>query len=627
MKVRIFIFVLFLSLVAGLTGMPCGWNDILAQPDKEKKENNFTHSDSSKIHDIVYKEGKGFIAFDRKRNALFEVFPFDNGPDYPSEGVFRILENGKIGYADEMGNVVIKPQFEAALPFSDGMAAFCLGCSNEAAGEHKIWTGGKWGFINHTGRVTVPAKYDRVMACFENGIAKVEYLGSVISINKKGEQVIMHNEWIGLLGRAARLTAKLFFGESVKVDLSWHSNDTFIFSAKDGLEYLCIKITNNEKKELLQYDVIPWQSFTIKPRVDLSEKGISGEELVVVTDYAVIYSFIKPGTLDGNDIKQAGKFKKLFEPLLEINKNHRLQEEVLHFPENVRIISNRAYDYYVDLQIALPGTVMPADSEWMNICEGRMLYLQLVPDMGEIKKRWIKTADLPVDPYYTAVEDGLLKYFGEALDETSDSPALRNEIFNRTKSKIRKLFSGPNSYVKSLSDKYEERLKRWLFVKETAPLYPTEENMFGDYRPKRTPDTVVDYMPSLSADIKNLPHAELENYSDLLRLLQFYSENAKSNPGNWEEGNMILGGKPREYRPSKDELLASETGDRLAHIINTHPKEKIIEFLNREGSIPTDVEYTRYTFTHADVMGSGRFFYVQTSEKIKLSLEKDDHVF
>ena len=42
----------------------------------------------------------------------------------------------------------------------------------------------------------------------------------------------MHNEWIDLPGRAVRLTAKWFFAGSVKVDLSRHSNGTFIFSAK-----------------------------------------------------------------------------------------------------------------------------------------------------------------------------------------------------------------------------------------------------------------------------------------------------------------------------------------------------------------------------------------------------------
>ena len=49
---------------------------------------------------------------------LFYVFKYDNGPDYIQEGLFRIMnEDGLVGFADSLGNVVIKPQFKFAYPF------------------------------------------------------------------------------------------------------------------------------------------------------------------------------------------------------------------------------------------------------------------------------------------------------------------------------------------------------------------------------------------------------------------------------------------------------------------------------------------------------------------------------
>ena len=43
---------------------------------------------------------------------FFYVFKYDNGPDYIQEGLFRIMnEDGLVGFADSLGNVVIKPQF------------------------------------------------------------------------------------------------------------------------------------------------------------------------------------------------------------------------------------------------------------------------------------------------------------------------------------------------------------------------------------------------------------------------------------------------------------------------------------------------------------------------------------
>ena len=48
---------------------------------------------------------------------LFYVFKYDNGLDYIQEGLFRIMdEDGLVGFADSLGNVVIKPQFKFAYP-------------------------------------------------------------------------------------------------------------------------------------------------------------------------------------------------------------------------------------------------------------------------------------------------------------------------------------------------------------------------------------------------------------------------------------------------------------------------------------------------------------------------------
>ena len=50
------------------------------------------------------------VAIDRNERILFEAYLFDNGPDYTSEGLFRIIHDGKIGFANENGEVVIAPR-------------------------------------------------------------------------------------------------------------------------------------------------------------------------------------------------------------------------------------------------------------------------------------------------------------------------------------------------------------------------------------------------------------------------------------------------------------------------------------------------------------------------------------
>ncbi len=577
------------------------------------------HRDSSKIHEIVYKEGKGFLAFDTAGIVLFEVFPFENGPDYPSDGYFRIVEDGKIGYADEMGNIRIKPQFKAALPFQNGMAAISNSCSLIKEGEHRIWEGGKWGFIDPNGLIAIPEQFDRIIEGFDKGVAKVVYLDSVININKKGNFIVMtpvkYTEWIDMLGLATKLMAKLYFGDQIRVECNWEHNEKYIFSAATAMDYLRIIIHTDEKESLIEYDIIPWQNFSI---YNGNEFLVSMEEVCTVTDYAIVYSHLKPREKKKNDMEIIQAFTPQFFHLLERDLNHQLEEETHEFPEHVQFISKHVYPFYVDLQIALPGTILPDDATWKKYWPGKMIYLQLVPDIGALKKRWIKSDELHTNTYYTSVEDELLACFSKALAEASEEPERRNEIFKESLPKMRSLFSAANSYVNFLYEKYETRLRRWLEVDETAKVDLPVETTFGDYEPKLTPDQLIDYMPSLKEEIKKLPAAELPNTVSLIRLLHFYQEQAHTNPGHWEDGNMILGAEPKEYRPSKEELLASEIGDRLSTIVHLHPKESITQILNMEGLAFSTLEYVQYTVTHVDVMGSGRFFYINQPETIKL---------
>lgn len=117
-------------------------------------------TDTFKTYAIVVKPKSGFIAIDRQENVLYEVFPFDNGPDEPSEGVFRMLMDKKIGYADSFtGIVLIKPQFDCAWPFENSVAEVSTDCKTQLEGEHSTWISDHWFYIDKRGkRVEKPLK-------------------------------------------------------------------------------------------------------------------------------------------------------------------------------------------------------------------------------------------------------------------------------------------------------------------------------------------------------------------------------------------------------------------------------------------------------------------------------------
>lgn len=102
---------------------------------------------------IVCSREKGLVGIDRNEHVLFNIFVFDNGPDYPSNGLFRIIKDGKIGYANTRGQVVIQPQFDGAYPFKNGKAQVGKGCETRSDGEHHYWAGGQWFTIDKKGNV------------------------------------------------------------------------------------------------------------------------------------------------------------------------------------------------------------------------------------------------------------------------------------------------------------------------------------------------------------------------------------------------------------------------------------------------------------------------------------------
>jgi hypothetical protein len=102
---------------------------------------------------IVVDKKKGIVGINRKEEILFNVFVFDNGPDPLSNGLFRIVKNGKIGYADNKGKIIIAPEYDCAEPFSNGVARVGNGCKTKTDGEHSMWAGGKWFTINKQGKM------------------------------------------------------------------------------------------------------------------------------------------------------------------------------------------------------------------------------------------------------------------------------------------------------------------------------------------------------------------------------------------------------------------------------------------------------------------------------------------
>ena len=145
-----------------------------------------------------------------------------------------------------------------------------------------------------------------------------------------------------------------------------------------------------------------------------------------------------------------------------------------------------------------------------------------------------------------------------------------------------------------------------------------ERDLFPDYTPKTTPDTIHDYWrkPSFIFDILNeIGNPTLENFPKIINYFNEYKEKAEKHPGYFKEGNVILGADENQYYPSEEELLVSEIGKLIKEIVQTYPKEQLKIIKMRKGIKSQKLSFYEIKFRHVDVMGSGRFFYAVKDPK------------
>ena len=147
----------------------------------------------------------GFI----NRTGAWEIKPrFEYAWGF-EEGLAAVKENGKWGFINNHGEYVLAPKYDSACYFSEGVAKVKLngkdifigpdgaklfdkeyeeaGVFSEGLASVKI--DGKWGFIDKTGALVIKPAYDDVSS-FMNGLASIKLNGKYGFIDQQGEVIV-----------------------------------------------------------------------------------------------------------------------------------------------------------------------------------------------------------------------------------------------------------------------------------------------------------------------------------------------------------------------------------------------------------------------------------------------------
>ena len=123
-------------------------------PTNYLKGLKFNEYDLTWVHvvpgDFVYVNRSGKI-------VVHDVSVMDNGADWFHHGLVRLERQGKFGFADSKGHIVVPIIYEGAGNGPDGPSV-CVGCNVVRVGEYNEFRGGYWFQVDVHGRMVGPAK-------------------------------------------------------------------------------------------------------------------------------------------------------------------------------------------------------------------------------------------------------------------------------------------------------------------------------------------------------------------------------------------------------------------------------------------------------------------------------------
>ena len=88
-----------------------------------------------------------------KNGKKMQTITYENGPDKFSDGLARTRVNGKIGFFNRNLEIVLKPLYDFAFPFHNGISEICTGCKEKEEDGTMMLDGGTWKKIDRSGLI------------------------------------------------------------------------------------------------------------------------------------------------------------------------------------------------------------------------------------------------------------------------------------------------------------------------------------------------------------------------------------------------------------------------------------------------------------------------------------------
>lgn len=430
----------------------------------------------------------------------------------------------------------------------------------------------------------------------------------------------IYMEWIVILGLSFELMTFSVMNDEITLTRSQNDIKNFPYSLnKESCLILDFKTSenNNLVKKLL---ILPWQDLYANDQKNDQLPKFPGYELLTVTEHAIVFNKILLNPIPGEN-ELTKQLDQCISKIVNKQENSKLLQHKtgITICNGLQVIKEKTYTHHMELDISIPGSKMEKLDELKNYAPGKMILLRLVPEDGSVKEQWIQPQKAAYPVCIDKKKEEITLAIKKGFQNCIHKPTVENKNVQakKTMKKICQLLDqedcapGTKEYINGYLSA--------IFLLNMEKQNPYEDP-FPGYQPKTTPDLATDYMPSLHKIFEELPKPTIENLNVLIQQFKEYRKKTNEHPGEWIDGNQLLGANEKEYKPSQEELVLNELGKRVKTILETYNKNEIKDHLKDLYPKGMELHYQQFTFVHYDVMGSGRFFYIDNIEEVKLKI-------
>lgn len=175
--------------------------------------------------------GLSFFVIACSPSDKYAVYKYDNGDDYFSEGLQRVVDkDGKIGFRDSIGKIVIPSRYAFAFPFKEGYAKVTDTGHSEAVdkrGEYHQWISDSWYYIDKAG-IKHP-ELIKINGQIKSSVDGSPLHGAVVTNNRTGKSSLSD-----VLGRFSVLCEK---GDMLNISYVALISQTIPVNPEDSTEW------------------------------------------------------------------------------------------------------------------------------------------------------------------------------------------------------------------------------------------------------------------------------------------------------------------------------------------------------------------------------------------------------